>query len=125
MTERATFDYVASQLAPGVDAPARETVAPAEGLHVCAGCGSKLVYPTHWERYGQVSCRVALRCPECDRFNAGLFERNLVDEFERELARGRAELEADLALLANASMAAYADRFVRALNADAIYPIDF
>jgi hypothetical protein len=34
-------------------------------------------------------------------------------------------LESDLALLAHANMADYVDRFLRALDADAIQPMDF
>jgi hypothetical protein len=41
------------------------------------------------------------------------------------LDRGLAELEADLVRLASANMANYVECFARALNADAIYPLDF
>ena len=38
---------------------------------------------------------------------------------------GVSRLESDLARLAQANMADYVERFVRALNADAIQPMDF
>jgi hypothetical protein len=38
---------------------------------------------------------------------------------------GVSRLESDLALLAHANMADYVDRFLRALDADAIQPMDF
>jgi hypothetical protein len=41
------------------------------------------------------------------------------------LDRGDAELETDLALLTHANMVDEIDRFARALDADAIQPIDF
>ena len=48
-----------------------------------------------------------------------------MNQLERELDRGDAELEADLAWLTYANMANEIDRFVRALDADAIQPFDF
>jgi hypothetical protein len=125
MSERATFEYLTAQVSPAAGASGHETAADEDGLHVCVACGSKLVYPTHWEPYQAVSCRVALHCPDCDLVRVGVFERSRVDNLERELERGEAELEADLARIENANMAGYVDLFVAALEADAIQPLDF
>ena len=48
-----------------------------------------------------------------------------VVSFDEELDRGMEELAADLGRLARANMADDVDRFVAALNADAIQPMDF
>jgi hypothetical protein len=49
----------------------------------------------------------------------------VTEEFLNELNRGHEELETELALLTQANMADYVDRFVTALAADAIHPMDF
>ena len=59
-------------------------------------------------------------------------ERPSFDDLAEQLVGGAAapvdgvsRLESDLAVLARANMADYVDRFVRALDADAIQPMDF
>jgi hypothetical protein len=123
------FEDVTQQLIAEVVAhsqTSRETSqAPAQGLHVCAQCNSKLVYPTDGNQEGDGYWYIELRCPDCDWTSRGIFEHRMLDEFDRELDRGRAELAADLGRLAVANMFDYVDRFVSALNADGIHPIDF
>jgi hypothetical protein len=66
-----------------------------------------------------------LRCPSCESVRADRFEDALLEDLEHELDRGQAELEHELARLARANMADDVDRFIRALDADAIQPFDF
>ena len=123
--EVVSFDDVAGQLAAG-QAPAKaRKPAAAEGLHVCCDCHSKLVYPTDWEEEGQDKWFVELHCPNCDWTGGGIFEQDLLDEFDEELDRGMEELAADLGRLARSNMAEDVDRFISALKADAIHPMDF
>jgi hypothetical protein len=99
--------------------------AAAHGLHVCATCNSALVYPQTVEEHGVSDWYLELRCPECGWADAGLFAQAVTEEFLNELNRGHEELETELALLTQANMADYVDRFVTALAADAIHPMDF
>ena len=116
------FDDAAAQLIAGV---ARHDGSPAEGLHVCTTCGSKLVQLLRWgENIGDTWWAV-LRCPDCRSTRAGVFGETAIEAFDRELDRGDAVLHADLERLALMNMRDSVDRFVRALNADAIQPIDF
>ena len=84
------------------------------GLHVCIECDSTLVYPTDWEEEGPDKWFVELHCPNCDWTGGGIFEQDLLDEFDEELDRGMEELAADLGRLARANMADDVDRFVAA-----------
>jgi hypothetical protein len=122
--EVVSFDEVAEQLA-AIEPTAETTPAPAEGLHVCTECDSGLVYPTDWEEEGADKWYVELHCPNCDWVGGGIFEQDLLDEFDEELDRGMEELAADLARLTRSNMSEDIDRFVSALDADAILPMDF
>jgi hypothetical protein len=121
--EVVSFEDVTEQLA--APEATEHSVAPADGLHVCTECDSKLVYPTDWEEEGPDKWYVELHCPNCDWTGGGIFEQDLLDEFDEELDRGMEELAADLGRLARANMAEDVDRFVAALEADAIQPMDF
>jgi hypothetical protein len=119
-----SFEDVTGQLAHS-EPPAQVSPGPADGLHVCTECESKLVYPTDWDEEGPDKWYVELHCPNCDWTGGGVFEQELLDEFDEELDRGMEELAADLGRLARANMAEDVDRFVAALRADAIQPMDF
>src|SRR5437763_4262121 len=125
MNVKATFEDVAAQLLPLGDFSSAPSAGAAEGLHVCPACGSRLVHPTWWEEDGEAYWLVALTCPSCESFRLGRFDDESIAELERELDRGVAELMSDLERLAHANMVDYVDRFVRALEADAIQPTDF
>jgi hypothetical protein len=97
--EVVSFEEVAEQLAvPGAEETLEQTAAPIEGLHVCV---------------------------DCDSTGGGVFEQDLLDEFDEELDRGMEELAADLGRLARSNMAEDVDRFIAAMKADAIQPMDF
>lgn len=78
-----------------------------------------------WADASDDSWQEVLRCPNCECSGIVRFEHRLVDQLERELDRGDAELEADLARLTRANMVDEIDRLARALAADAIQPFDF
>ncbi|HEX8854930.1 MAG TPA: hypothetical protein VF752_04965 [Thermoleophilaceae bacterium] len=94
-------------------------------LHVCPACGSALVQLVAQDESESNRWWLTLRCPECETISAGEFDQTAVEALERELERGAAELEANYLLLVQANMADALDRFLRALEADAIQPIDF
>jgi hypothetical protein len=119
------FTEVVSQFVPASDARDDRIPPAAEGLHVCRACGSGLVHPIWWERGSDDLWQTELECPNCGWSGIGCFEHRLVERFDRELERGEAELEADLAWLTHVNMVDEIERFVRALDADAIQPFDF
>ena len=122
-------DLVAEEIARSAEEPATE--APrveqptTEGLHICPDCASKLVYPYEWEESSKDAWEVARRCPNCHWEHRGVFAQELLEEFDEELDRGLEELAGDLKRFVRANMADEIDRFVVALQADAIFPMDF
>jgi hypothetical protein len=95
------------------------------GLHVCPACGSNLVQPLDFEPLGASSCYVELLCPNCHWSHRGVHHQAEVDRFDEELERGEAAVLASVEELTRTNMRDEADRFARALAADAILPMDF
>jgi hypothetical protein len=113
---------------PAAPAPASAPQRPAEPdqeLHVCLDCGSGFVYPVEWEEAGLENWTVLLRCPDCDTCREGVFSQETVEAFDEELDRGSDTLARDYKRLLRANMNEEIDRFVGALQADAILPEDF
>jgi len=106
-------------------APPAGTTETVQDLHVCGTCAASLVYPTHWDEAGPNHWEVALRCPNCEWTGAGIFHQELVERLDEELDRGTAALVRDLKRLMHANMEEEIDRFLRALHADQILPMDF
>jgi hypothetical protein len=98
---------------------------PHQGLHVCLQCSCGLVYPVQWESADPENWSVVLRCPNCDVHRTGTFSQHMLDAFDEELDRGADALARNYECLVRANMAEEGERFVRALNADAILPEDF
>ena len=102
---------------------------PAHGshqdLHICLECSSELVYPIEWEEAGPENWRVTLRCPNCEWVVTGIFAQDVVDTFDEVLDEGTERLVTDLKSLMHANMSEEIDRFVAALDAEALLPEDF
>src|SRR5512132_1757767 len=96
-----------------------------DDLHVCGGCGSKLVHPIEWDQAGETHWEVTLRCPNCEWCGTGVFEQGVVERFDEELERGTEVLVRDLKRLVHANLEDEVERFVTALEADHIVPEDF
>ena len=96
-----------------------------QDLHVCIECASELVYPIQWDEAGPENWNVLLHCPNCDVYREGVFTQANVEEFDEELDRGGDALARDYKRLMRANMAEEIERFVGALEADAILPEDF
>jgi hypothetical protein len=94
-------------------------------LHVCPECSSSLVHPTDWEPAGRGRWRVDLRCPECEWFDSGIYDQEVMDAFDEVLDQGTEGLLEDLAELSRAIMEEEVDRFVDALRRDLILAEDF
>ena len=108
-----------------VQAKVTDPPAPTRELHVCPECRSNLVYPTKWHEADAEHWHVTLRCPSCEWTESGTFPQEVADRFDEELERGTEAVVRDLKRLTRANMAEEIDRFVVALEADAIQPMDF
>jgi hypothetical protein len=106
-------------------APEHPPAEPHQDLHVCVDCCSDLVYPLQWEESGPENWSVLLHCPNCDVYREGIFTQDTVETFDEELDRGADALARDYKRLMRANMAEEIERFVGALNSDAILPEDF
>jgi hypothetical protein len=106
-------------------APQHAPAEPHQELHVCVDCAADLVYPVRWEESGSENWSVLLHCPNCDMYREGIFTQDTVETFDEELDRGADALARDYKRLMRANMADEIDRFVGALNSDAILPEDF
>lgn len=95
------------------------------GLHVCPECGSQLVAPVAWEQAGPREWAVTIQCPNCEWWDADVFDEATVERFDEELDRGTEALVRDLLRLMRANMEDDVERFLAALRADAILPEDF
>ena len=96
-----------------------------EDLRVCAACSSDLVQPVQREESGPGNWSVRLQCPNCDVHRQGVFTQQAVEAFEEVLARGIDVLTHDYKRLVRANMTFEIERFVRALDIDAILPEGF
>lgn len=109
-----------------VEGAQRAAETPREaGLHVCPECLSELVAPVAWEQAGPREWAVTIQCPNCEWWDADVFDEATVDRFDEQLDRGTEALVRDLLRLMRANMEDDVERFVAALRADAILPEDF
>ena len=94
-------------------------------LHLCPCCDRDLVYPVEWEEVSPTHWEVLLRCPNCEWSEIDTFDQPTVDRFDEQLDVGTETLLRDLKRLQQANMEDEIERFVRAVNANAILPEDF
>jgi hypothetical protein len=102
---------------PAVDAP-REA-------HICPLCRSPLVHPTEWQRAGVASWRITLRCPNCETVRTVTLTREEVEQLNRALYEGTERLARQADQLVRRHFEEETAKFVAALDADLILPIDF
>ena len=98
--------------------------APREA-HVCPLCASQLVHPTDWQRTGAASWRVTLRCPNCETVRTVTLIREEVERLNRALYEGTERLARQADQLVRHHFEEETAKFVAALDADLILPIDF
>jgi hypothetical protein len=94
-------------------------------LECCPECDSGLVYPVSWRETEDDCWEIELRCPNCEWAERGIYRHQDVERFDEVLNRGTDRLIDDLEQLTRANMEADIDRFVSALESDAITPFDF
>jgi ribosomal protein L37AE/L43A len=94
-------------------------------LHVCPDCSSGLVYPLAWDEAGDQAWELLLRCPNCEWQGEGVFAQHVVEQLDEQLDYGTQVLVRDLRQLMHANMEDEVERFIAALNAGHILPMDF
>jgi hypothetical protein len=112
----------APQAAAELSAP---RTSPETELHVCPGCESHLVYPLAWEEAGESAWDLELRCPNCEWHGDGVYEQAVVEKLDEHLDNGTQVLVRDLKHLMHANMEEEMERFISALRAGQIWPMDF
>ena len=101
------------------------TPAPASNLERCPQCASELVYPFDWDDTDGRAYVLALRCPNCEWTETGTYDRDTVLRLDERLEDGERALMADLDALTRANVEEDFDRFIAALRADQVWPMDF
>lgn len=104
--------------------PTARPAAPRE-LHVCPECEGGHVFPVEWDEHDSVHWQVELHCPNCAWSTIDVYAQDVVDRFDEELDRGTEALVRDLKQLTRANMEDEIERFIRALESDALLPEDF
>ena len=94
-------------------------------LCICQMCASDLVEPVEWAAAGAGCWGISLSCPNCGYWTEGVFSQECVDRFDERLDDGTAVMVNELKRLRQANMAEDVERFLGALQADAILPEDF
>ena len=74
-----------------------------------------LVAPVAWEQAGPHEWAVTIQCPNCEWWDADVFDEATVERFDEELDRGTEALVRDLLRLMRANMEDDVERFVAAL----------
>ena len=108
-----------------VSCPAAPDPAAPRDAHVCPLCGSPLVHPTEWQRSGPATWRITLRCPNCETQRTVTLDRQEVERLNRALYEGTEHLARQADQLVRRHFQEETAKFVAALDADLILPIDF
>jgi len=112
-------------MADPAHAPFQDARHRGPGLQICPACAVDLVYPVAWQPAGGQSCRVSLRCPNCEWTRTGVFDEAAMQQFDDALDRGTDALVADLRQIAYANMEADVERIAAAIWAGLVLPEDF
>jgi hypothetical protein len=130
--EMIVFDKTAQQRGAAMPAaPPAPCCVPAPGpgddagVRTCPACGSTLVYPVEWERSGESSWTMTLRCPECETRREVLLGRASVEQFNRELYHGAQLIAREAERMSRRNFEDEVERIVVALERDLIQPMDF
>ena len=104
--------------------PATHVPAP-RSLECCPSCTSDLVYPLDWHEAEGDRWELELRCPNCEWTHRDVYDQETVERFDCILNEGTDAVIGTLEEVARDNMADEIDRFVAALESDAILPFDF
>ena len=83
------------------------------------------MHPTDWQRTGPTVWRITLRCPNCETTRTVQLSREEVEHYNRVLYEGTEKLARQAEQLTRRHFQEESDKFVAALEADLILPMDF
>lgn len=97
----------------------------ATGAAACPVCGSELVYPLERSHVGSNSWQLLMLCPDCFAWVNVSVDHEGAEEILLRQRLGRETLACELASLERRHMEEECEKFISALGAGAIQPIDF
>jgi hypothetical protein len=96
-----------------------------QGLELCPVCECDLVHPVDWREAEGERWDIELLCPSCQWTHRGEFPQEVVERYDEALNVGTDILVDTLDRLTRENMEADIERFISALHAGHIEPIDF
>lgn len=105
--------------------PPASTVRSGREARVCPLCGSAHVYPLDWQRRGQNTWALLLRCPNCETHRDVVMDRPAVEQLNRELYQAHKAVEEQSRETSRRNFREEAERIVAALASGLIQPMDF
>ena len=103
----------------------RRTPPPGSGLHQCRLCHDDYVVPVWWEEVDDLHWHMLLRCAQCETFRDVVVGDDVAAAYERDLERGRAQIELSLDRSDRERMLAELPVLITALERDLIDAGDF
>jgi hypothetical protein len=107
------------------ETPAPERAATTTAPVYCPVCRSRLLQLLDAEPHPPGGWDVVLECPECWSLIEEHLDDHEVEDFDREFDEGTRQLVEELRRLTAQHMLEDVERFLVALQADAIHPMDF
>lgn len=105
--------------------PDHSTSSTAAKLHVCPSCDSAFADLVDGAEVAPGAWEIVLRCADCEEHRHATCSEPSLARLEDELARGLALLRLELDTFARTRFEEDAERFIAALRAGAILPMDF
>ncbi len=105
--------------------PPATTVRSGLDARVCPLCGSAHVYPLDWQRRGENTWALFLRCPNCETHRDVVMDRPAVEQLNRELYKAHKAVEEESRETSRRNFQEEAERIVAALSSGLIQPMDF
>jgi hypothetical protein len=94
-------------------------------LHLCPKCERDKVQPVDWDEHDEKHWEITLRCPDCEHWQSVVAPQSDCDLYDDVLETGSDALTRDYHRLKAANMSEDIALFVKAMEADQIWPEDF
>ncbi len=122
--------YLADPPEPATAVAATVAPTPPPTIHVrrielCPACGGDRVHPLDWHEVDDVRWQLEVRCPDCRWRTSEVFDQSEVERYDDVLSAGTDDLIEVLERVTRENMNEHLERFRRALELDAIEPMDF
>jgi ribosomal protein S27E len=91
----------------------------------CRSCGSDLVHPVEWERTGEETWLVLVRCPDCETAYEVAFGRFTMERFIAQLHDQKRALALELDRWSLARFREEVERLLALIGDDRVLPFDF